>query len=57
MAACERESLRAAGDFVGRFDTRDLAGLTSLFTVDARTLWVRRGEPVTSEGFKEAAER
>jgi hypothetical protein len=54
MAACERESLQAAGDFVGRFDTRDLAGLTSLFTVDARTLWVRRGEPVTSEGFKES---
>jgi hypothetical protein len=52
-AACERESLQAAGDFVSRFNSRDLAGLTSLFTVDARTLWVRRGEPVTSDGFKE----
>jgi len=27
--------------------------LTSLFTVDARTLWIRRGEPVTSNGFNE----
>lgn len=53
IAACQRESLQAAADFVGRFNTRDLAGLTSLFTVDARTLWVRRGEPVTSDGFKE----
>jgi hypothetical protein len=54
LTACERESLQAAGDFVGRFNTRDLGGLTSLFTVDARTLWVRRGEPVTSDGFKES---
>ena len=35
-------------------NTRDLARLTSLFTVDARTLWIRRGEPVTSDGFKES---
>ena len=53
LAACQRESLETAGDFVGRFNIRDLAGLTSLFTVDARTLWVRRGEPATSDGFKE----
>ena len=46
--ANERASKRQ--DFVGRFNARDLAGLTSLFTVDARTLWVRRGEPVTSDG-------
>jgi hypothetical protein len=52
-APCEQESLQAAADFVGRFNTRDLGGLTSLFTIDARTLWVRRGEPVTSDGFKE----
>jgi hypothetical protein len=57
MAACEHESLQAAGDFVSRFNTRDLAALTSLFTVDARTLWVQRGETVTSDGFKESAER
>ncbi len=54
VAACQRESLQAASDFVGRFNTRDLARLTSLFTVDARTLWIRRGEPVTSDGFKES---
>ena len=54
MGVCERESLQAAGDFVGRFNTGDLVGLTFLFTVDARTLWVRRGEPVTSDGFKES---
>src|SRR5207247_7434215 len=53
VAACRRESLQAASDFVGRFNTRDLAGLTALFTVDARTLWIRRGEGVTSDGFKE----
>jgi hypothetical protein len=53
LAACERESVQAATDFVSRFNARDLAGLTSLFTVDGRTLWVRRGEPVTSDGFKE----
>jgi hypothetical protein len=53
VAVCERESLQAAGDFITRFNTRDFVGLTSLFTVDARTLWVRRGEPVTSDGFKE----
>lgn len=53
MAACRRESLVAASDFVGRFNARDLAGLTSLFTVDARTLWVRRGEPASSDGFHE----
>jgi hypothetical protein len=53
-AACEHESLQAAANFVGRFNTRDLAGLTSLFTVDPRTLWVRRGEGVTSDGFKES---
>src|SRR2546425_5622563 len=54
MAACQRESLQAATDFVGRFNVRDLAGVTSLFTVDARTLRIRRGEPVTSDGFKES---
>jgi hypothetical protein len=54
VAVCERESLQAAGDFVGRFNSRDLVGLTILFAVDARTLWVRRGEPVTSDGFKES---
>jgi hypothetical protein len=54
IAACEGESVRAASDFVGRFNARDLAGSTSLFTVDARTLWVRRGEPVSSDGFKES---
>jgi len=53
LAACERESLQVAGDFVDRFNTRDLAGLTTLFTIDARTLWIRRGEPVTSNGFNE----
>jgi hypothetical protein len=53
MAVCEHESLQAAGDFIARFNSRDIAGLTSLFTVDARTLWVRRGEPVTPDGFKE----
>jgi hypothetical protein len=26
----------------------------SLFTVDARTLWVQRGKPVTSDGFQES---
>jgi len=54
VVACQRESLQAASDFVGRFNTRDLAHLTSLFTVDARTLWIRRGEPMTSDGFKES---
>ena len=53
LAACQRESQQAASDFVARFNARDLAGLTSLFTVDARTLWIRRGEPVTSNGFNE----
>ena len=54
LEACQRESLETAGEFVGRFNIRDLAGLTSLFTVDARTLWVRRGEGVTSDGFKDS---
>ena len=54
LAVCEGESLQAARDFVGRFNSRDLAGLISLFAVDARTLWVRRSEPVTSDGFKES---
>jgi hypothetical protein len=44
--------VQAADDFVGRFNRRDLAGLTALFTVDARTYWLRRGDPVTNE-FKE----
>jgi hypothetical protein len=45
--------LQAARDFVVRFNARDLVGLTALFTADAHTLWVRRGEPVTSDGFHE----
>lgn len=53
IAACEGESLQAARDFVVRFNARDLVGLTALFTTDAHTLWVRRGEPVTSDGFHE----
>src|SRR5947208_16448456 len=52
VAACQRESLQAASDFVGRFNTRDLARLTSLFTVDSPTSCIRRGEPCTSDRFK-----
>lgn len=53
QAPCHEEALQAAGDFVDRFNRRDLGGLTALFTVDARTLWIRRDEAVTADGFKE----
>ncbi len=52
LADCEHASAQAAEAFVDRFNNRDLGAVTALFTLDARTYWLRRGDSQT-DGFKE----
>lgn len=53
-ARCDEATIRDAGQrFFALFNERKLDELMTLFKNDARTYYVRRGEPVTSE-FKES---
>lgn len=51
---CDERTIRAAGErFFALFNERKIDELMMLFLPDARTYYVRRGDPVTSE-FKES---
>jgi len=49
-----QRGLQAHRRSLGPNSILEICPLDVLFTVDARTLWIRRGEPVTSDGFKES---
>jgi hypothetical protein len=52
-AHCDEDTIRAAGErFFALFNERNIGELMPLFLTDARTYYVRRGEPVTG-AFKE----
>jgi hypothetical protein len=51
---CDESTIRAGGErFFALFNQRRLDELMTLFLTDARTYYVRRGDPVTGE-FKES---